>query len=240
MTRYAEECGSARALWYHAAMRAAWIVETAGRDAPAEILLEETLVTGAAADLFATGYAAWLDGKTEKIQDAANRLAGRHGVAASGHLCGQTGGYEDTSQQDLIVSDVLQNSLRALIELAGGRTDAALALLDEATTAEEALPLEFGPPIIVKPSHELYGDVLLKLGRPEQAWAQYEKALARAPRRSLSLAGLARAASSLGDSATVAKTCAELASIRGAADESVSRPVPCGDGVVVGRASQAR
>ena len=61
-------------------------------------------------------------------------------------------------------------------------------------SAEESLPLDFGPPIIVKPSHELYGDVLMKLGRPDDAHAQYEKALARAPRRSLSVAGLAQAA----------------------------------------------
>jgi len=117
---------------------------------------------------------------------------------------------------------------------------AALTLLDEATAAEEALPLEFGPPIIVKPSHELYGDVLLKLGRPEQARAQYEKALARAPRRSLALAGLARAAGSLGDSAALARTCAELAGIRGTADETVAPPQPCGESVVVGSISPAR
>ena len=57
MTRYAGESGSARALWYHAAMRAAWIVETGGREAPPEIQPDETQVTGAAADIFASGYA---------------------------------------------------------------------------------------------------------------------------------------------------------------------------------------
>ena len=228
MTRYAGESGSARALWYHAAMRAAWIVETGGREAPPEIQPDETQVTGAAADIFASGYAAWLAGDKQAVAGAVSRIGGRHAVAAAGHLCGQTGGYEDTSKNDLIMAQVLQNSLRALAELDAGRTAQALELLDEATAAEEGLPLEFGPPIIVKPSHELYGDVLLKLGRPAEARVQYEKALARAPRRSLSLAGLAQAASSEGDTAALARTCVELASIRHAADDSVSKPGACG------------
>ncbi len=194
MTRYAEESGSARALWYHAAMRAAWIVETGGGEAPSEILPDETQVTGAAAGIFATGYAAWLAGDKQTVTRAVERIGGRHDVAAAGHLCGQTGGFEDTSKKDLVVARVMQSSLLALAELDAGRTEHALELLGEATAAEESLPLDFGPPIIVKPSHELYGDVLMKLGRPDDAHAQYEKALARAPRRSLSVAGLAQAA----------------------------------------------
>jgi len=227
MTAYAKESGSPRALWYHAAMRAAWIVETAGRPAPAEIRPDETQVTGAAADLFANGYAALLAGDREKAVAAANHIGARHDSAAAGHLCGQSSGYADTSKQDLIVAQVLQKSLQAFIEADRGNTEKARALFDEATAAEAAMPLEYGPPVIVKPSHELYGEVLLNLGRPEEARAQFEKALERAPRRSLSLAGLARAAQALDDATTMAKACGELASIYTGADDSVPRPAPC-------------
>jgi tetratricopeptide (TPR) repeat protein len=233
MTRYAGESGSPRALWYHAAMRAAWIVETGGREAPPEIRPDQTQVSGAAADLFATGYAALLAGDRETAEAAAGHIGARRETAASGHLCGQSGGYTDTSKRDLVVADVLQKSLRALIELDRGNIDAALAMLEEATATEEEMPLDFGPPVVVKPSHELYGEVLLKLGRAQDAAVQFGKALERAPRRSLSLAGLVRAARQTEDAIAVAKACDELNRIYSEADESVTLPDPCTTSTVI-------
>ena len=78
------------------------------------------------------------------------------------------------------------------------------------------------------------------MGRFEDARAQFETALKRAPRRSLSLAGLARAAQKMNDREVVAKACAELSSIYAGADESVSRPEPCAAGAVIGEAKPAR
>jgi tetratricopeptide (TPR) repeat protein len=227
MTRYARQSNSPRALWYHAAMRAAWIVETGGQTAPPEMRPDETQVTGAVADLFASGYAALKGGDLDLARQSAERMGERHDSAASGHLCGQRSSYEETSRKDLIVAQVMQDSLRALIALEQGETDAALQLLDQATSAEGDLPLEFGPPIIVKPSHELYGEVLLKLGRPLEARDMFLQALARAPRRSLALAGLARAARELGDLSGASSACAELASIYNGADEGARRPAAC-------------
>jgi len=227
MTGYARESRSPRALWYHAAMRAAYIVETGAVDAPAEIDPEETQVTGAAADLFASGYVALRAGDRDRAVALADRMSTRYDSAASGHLCGQTGGYEDTTKRDLIVAEVLQNSLRALIALHDGDTAEAIDLFEEATAAEEAMSLDFGPPIIVKPSHELYGEVLLTLGRPADARVQFEKALIRAPRRSLSLAGLAKASKASGDAATASKCCAEIALNYTAADDSIQKAKYC-------------
>jgi len=227
MTEHARESGSARALWYHAAMRAAYVVETGASDAPPEINPEETQVTGAAADLFAGGYAAVRAGKLDKARDYADRMNTRHDSAASGHLCGQTGGFEDTTKRDLIVSEVMQNCLRALIAMHEGKVDEAIALFETATSAEEAMSMDFGPPIIVKPSHELYGEALLALGRSDDAGLQFEKALTRAPRRSLSLAGLARAAAMSGDRETVANSCEEIKTIYAAADDPIKKRDYC-------------
>ena len=227
MASYAEESGSSRALWHRAAIRAAWIVETGGRPAPEELSPDKTQVTGAAADVFATGWAAVLRGDRETAERAAARLSDRHTVAAQGPLCHQTGVYTDVSKNDLVVVEVLRDLLRARIELASGNRDRALALLDAATAAEERLPVDFGPPAIVKPSHELYGDVLLELGRAEDARVQYAKALTRAPRRSLALAGLARAAAALDETTAVADACSELGRSYVRADSSVARPDAC-------------
>jgi len=228
MRRYAEQSGTSRALWHHAAMRAAWIVETSGRSAPPAIPKDEMGITGAAADQFATGYAAIIAGDVAAAEEALSRIGARRDAAASaGHLCAQTGSYLDTSKTDLVVSEVMQKSLRGLIALHRGDTTAGLALLEESTAAEESLPHEFGPPIIVKPSHELYGEALLKLGRPADAKAQFEEALARAPRRSLALAGLARAAGATGDAVALGRACADLSSSYAGADAKVQRPEPC-------------
>ncbi len=231
MASYAAESGSSRALWHRAAIRAAWIVETGGRDAPPELEHEKSQVTGAAADFFATGYAAILHGDRAAAEQAAARLADRHAVAAAGPLCHQTGAYTDVSKSDLVVVEVMRDSLRALVELAADRKDRALELLAAATAAEDALPVDFGPPAIVKPSHELYGDVLLKLGRAAEARAEFEKALARAPRRSLALAGLARAASAVADGVALSASCAEIGRNYARADASVPLPAPCARGL---------
>jgi predicted Zn-dependent protease len=58
-----------------------------------------------------------------------------------------------------------------------------------------------GPPDLIKPSHELYGEVLLRAGRPAEAARQFAAALARQPNRARSLLGAARAAARSGDRA---------------------------------------
>ena len=75
-----------------------------------------------------------------------------------------------------------------------GRFDEAMELLRRATSLEEALRPPSGPPDMIKPSHELFGEVLLRAGRPLEAAAQFKTALLRQPNRPRSLLGLARAA----------------------------------------------
>ena len=81
----------------------------------------------------------------------------------------------------------------ALETIAEGKTAEGIALLRKAADAESAMPLEFGPPPIQKPTNELLGDQLLAAGRNAEAEQAYRAALARAPGRTLSLQGLLRA-----------------------------------------------
>ncbi len=71
-------------------------------------------------------------------------------------------------------------------------------LLDQATALEESLPPPSGPPDLIKPTHELYGEILLFLDRPQEAQHQFERALLWHPNRARSVLGLARAAAQLG------------------------------------------
>jgi hypothetical protein len=49
----------------------------------------------------------------------------------------------------------------------------------------------------LKPAHELYGELLLKAGKTEEAGRQFKLAFERAPGRALSRRGLAQAEASL-------------------------------------------
>ncbi|MEM6584255.1 MAG: tetratricopeptide repeat protein [Pseudomonadota bacterium] len=81
----------------------------------------------------------------------------------------------------------------AIVTLASGDTQAGLAALRAAAEAESALPVVFGPPVIAKPSWELLGEELFKLGRHEEAAEAFQASLKFAPNRKLSNEGLALA-----------------------------------------------
>jgi hypothetical protein len=102
----------------------------------------------------------------------------------------------------------MMHQLQAELWLADGRQEQALRLLLQTATEEDALPFEFGPPIPVKPAHELYGEELLAAHRPKEARDEFRRALARAPKRAQSLRGLVKAATASGDS-EVSRSAAE-------------------------------
>jgi tetratricopeptide (TPR) repeat protein len=113
-------------------------------------------------------------------------------------------------------------ALRALIQRAGGRQDSALVLLRAAGDIERSLPVEFGPPMTFKPPHEAAGELLLEMGRFADAEAEFTLALARTPRRTSSLLGLARAAKEQGKMAEAANRYAELTEIWKRADPGIA------------------
>ena len=77
----------------------------------------------------------------------------------------------------------------------------AIELMKQATALEEAMSAPSGPPGLIKPSHELYGEILLRADRPREAAEQFKIALLRQPNRARSLLGAARAAAQTGNQA---------------------------------------
>jgi tetratricopeptide (TPR) repeat protein len=85
---------------------------------------------------------------------------------------------------------IVVQQIDALQMAAAGRRDKAVAELRKAAAAEKAMPFEFGPPFIEKPTLELLGDQLLAMKRPAEAADAYRAALARTPGRSAAAEGL--------------------------------------------------
>jgi len=88
--------------------------------------------------------------------------------------------------------DITVDQLRAALLAADGKPEDAVKDLQRVAAREHALPLEFGPPNIEKPTDELLGEVLLQLHRPAEAREAFQTALARTPGRKLVVEALAR------------------------------------------------
>jgi hypothetical protein len=87
------------------------------------------------------------------------------------------------------------------------------------------MSFEFGPPLVVKPAHELLGEMLQQAQKYSEAQKQFDLSLAHAPGRSLSLLGLKHAAESAGDQAAAATATAELRKILQKADAGVATTI---------------
>lgn len=101
---------------------------------------------------------------------------------------------KETVNED-VERDIQVQQLEGLLQIAKGENEAGIEIIQAAVTAESELPIDFGPPSIVKPSLELLGDVLMDLGRGEEAIAVYEKQLERTPQRRRSKTGKEQASS---------------------------------------------
>ena len=97
----------------------------------------------------------------------------------------------------------------------------AIELMKQATDQEEQSSPPSGPPSLIKPTHELLGEILLRAGRPADAAALFKIALLRQPNRARSLLGAARAAVQSGDQTAAATFYAKLLDQWKQADEDL-------------------
>jgi tetratricopeptide (TPR) repeat protein len=117
--------------------------------------------------------------------------------------------------------EIMELEVSALAKANMGKFDEAIELLRRATSLEESLRPPSGPPDVIKPSHELLGEVLLRANRPAEAAAQFKTALLRQPNRPRSLLGLARAAKA-GDAKLAAQAYADYLRTQERADEQAA------------------
>jgi len=161
-------------------MRARYAIETRSFD---ELATARSFDTSG--ELFAIGMSAVRRGDPRLAETALAELSRRAGSKEPGHR-----------QIDVAV---MEKELAALLAVTTGRPGDAVRRMQEALALDRELPPPMGPPRPLKPAPELFGEILLELGRPREAAARFDDALARWPNRSLSLLGRARAEAALGD-----------------------------------------
>lgn len=122
---------------------------------------------------------------------------------------------------DKRASQVMAQQLEAILLFSEGRREEALVLARQAAVVEDGMSFEFGPPVPVKPAHELVGEMLMDLRRPREAIPAFETSLKRNPRRALSLLGLGRAAMAVKDMPRAMAAYGELRKVWKNADKGL-------------------
>ena len=99
-----------------------------------------------------------------------------------------------------------------------GRSEDAVRIMRAVADLDDATEKHPVTPGSVLPAREQLGELLLKLGRPGEAFVEYELSLKRAPRRLAGLYGAARSAELSGKKSVAAHYFAELAQVTSASD----------------------
>jgi predicted Zn-dependent protease len=90
----------------------------------------------------------------------------------------------------------------AVAAVAAGDVSGAIAEMGAAVAIEDSIDSLSQPPYPVIPAHELYGSMLMEMGRPAEARKHFEETLRRTPGRPKAIAGIARAAEAMNDADT--------------------------------------
>ncbi len=210
----AEEVDDLRLRRIAASMTARHAIETGRFDAielPADDNMDTSRYNSTANLLTAAGMKAAAAGDVAGTERAA-KLLGKLAAARS----------EEGQEYQADSVRIMEHEILALAAQASGDMDAAIEHAAKAAKIEETQDPPSGPTYPMKPSHELYGEILLSAGKADKARKAFETSLTRTPNRTASLLGLARAATALGDDAAAARAYSTLATFLTEADADVA------------------
>ena len=140
---------------------------------------------GSAAYVLAAGLSAAKLGDTATAAAAVEKLKAMRTQAESGSNAYRSKPFA-----------IMEKEVAASLAIAQKDAATAEKLLKEATAIELTLDAPSGPAEPIKPSFELYGEMLLEQGRMADAKAQFDQSLLRMPNRRAAVRGLERASAS--------------------------------------------
>jgi tetratricopeptide (TPR) repeat protein len=201
MKLYSTELNSNNAREHMIYQKTTYLAETNdyGSDVNAiEVKQDDLNITTRAMNHFVNGMNAFYKKDAEALntvitQLAGNRLLDEERIASTGNkLCGSINS-SIPNKLDLQQAEVMELELKAMEVWLKKDAAAAEKLLKHAVDLEKNISYAYGPPPIVKPSFELYGEWLLATNKPKEALQQFEQSLKTAPGRILSIQGKDRA-----------------------------------------------
>ena len=157
-----------------------------------------------------------------KLQLEAMAAARRSDVAAAQAAADRIVALSKEPGQHPFVEPIITmqaQEAQAAAAQAAGDARRATSMMNAAVATEDSIYTLSQPPYPIIPAHELYGAMLLELGRPADAIAQFTEALKRTPGRPQAIRGIARAAEALGDKPMAMQRYREFLSIWKHADQ---------------------
>ncbi len=117
-----------------------------------------------------------------------------------------------------VIVDAERKSVAAWIEYAKGNKKEALAMMRTAADIEDSVDKHPVTPGAVLPARDLLGDMLIDMGKPQEALRAYEASLEISPNRFYSLYGAGYAAELAGDNGKAQMYYEKLVKITASAD----------------------
>ncbi len=223
MFQYTSETPSQGSRSYLIRMKGNYLVETGdwtGDMSDIEVYTDGLNISMAALNDFIDGRIAYANNDKEKIKTLIKKMNKERDNAAvlltdeGVPMCNAGSNRSLPNQLDIDQAQVFAYQLEALLAMLNKDDEKAEEYLKKATELEGSISYAYGPPAIVLPTFEMYGDWLLEQNRPEDALAQFEYALKRGPKRILALKGQRKAAELLGQDEIVSEVNKTLAEIK--------------------------
>jgi tetratricopeptide (TPR) repeat protein len=197
MVQYCTALPSPRARAHMILLKSTYLSET--NDYTPDILnisvdQKDLNIVSRAKNYFVTGMAAYHSKNKVALDSAITQLANERVIEdlktpdKGIRMCGNISRSLPT-KTDLLEAETMETELRAMRAWLDKDAVATENFLKKATALHAEAGYSYGPPNIVKPSYEMYGEWLLENGRPKEALAQFEQSLKLAPNRRLSVEG---------------------------------------------------
>jgi tetratricopeptide (TPR) repeat protein len=203
METYTIETPSDRSKIHLVFLKGTYLVETNQWDSPIadiEIDVSNLSVTGQAQYYFIEGYEAFAENNLEKLEAIIETLSNEidensllvENINDGFTVCSSLSRSAPT-QTNINQSIVMLKQLQALSAWLDNDNVKTESLLKETISAERELSYSYGPPVIQKPTNEMYADWLMSQNRFKEALEQYTTTLERATKRRLALEGIEKA-----------------------------------------------
>ena len=201
MEMYCKQDASRKAKSHNIMMKAAYFAETGEWGDP---LVNDTMnYNESPIQLFGT-YSYMQGMEAVKVKDKSklssvianletrNNEAEGEALIGNSKMCSGSYGRGRPTTTHVDRTKVVILELKSQLALLNNDGKEAERLMKEAIKIEEKTDYNYGPPEIVKPSHEMYAEWLKENDRVEEAKDYYEKVLERAPKRLIAMKGLDR------------------------------------------------
>jgi tetratricopeptide (TPR) repeat protein len=229
MIVYTDTLPSKGARRYLVHMKGNYLIETGDWEsalANIEVDLEELNIVSQACFAFINGMKAFKNDNPSKLKEIIKTMEDDRENAAmfiadtGNPMCG-TSSKSQPNQLDIDQAQIYEMELRAMAAQLQNDITESEKWLKAACELQENVSYSYGPPVIIKPTFELYADWLLEQNRPKEALVQYEKAWERGPNRAAVLNGKIKVYQNMNDSENAELAKKTLAKIWSEADSNV-------------------